>query len=67
MTDRNATPIVDAVRAMHADDPGRDPYNSAPKPNGRGPTHYPLAANVSIDQAEAIIRAAIRNQKGNTP
>ncbi len=62
---RESRPILDAVRAMHAAEPaGRDPYNHGARPNGRGPTHYPLAQNVSIDQAEAIIRAAIRNQKG---
>ncbi len=30
MTDRKSSPILSAVRAMHAaqDNPGRDPYNS---------------------------------------
>ncbi len=68
MRNRNATPIIDAVRAMHASEPtGRDPYNHGARPNGRARDFYPLAQNVSINQAEAIIRAAIRNQKGSTP
>jgi hypothetical protein len=55
MRDRNATPIIDAVRAQRGE--GRDPYNVTPKPAPADP----WAGAPTTDQrneAERILSAS---------